>query len=60
MRAQSHTPLSVFKHVKAMHHGGKSAAATPATSHNRQPRPQHDGADDGKAAFSWESSSSPS
>ena len=41
MSAHSHTPLSVLKTAKAMHHGSKTATATPATSHNPGPRP-HD------------------
>lgn len=49
MRAESHTPLSVSKHAKAMHHRGNFAAARPATSHNPHTRHQHEGANAGKA-----------
>ena len=50
MRAQSHTTLSVLKTTTAMHHGRKTAAATPATSHNLRPRHRHDDSEAGGKA----------
>jgi len=49
MSAHSHAPQSLFKHVKAMHQGGKTAAATPAASHNLHPTTPHDGSEASKA-----------